>query len=45
MIVLAGAITTLLSAAVYALPAVRRLEANLPDYLPAEQAGISTAAA
>ena len=32
MLVIAGAATGLLTLAVYALPAIRRLEATLPDY-------------
>ena len=43
--VAAGMARPLPALAVYALPAVRRLEADLPDYVPAEQAGISAAAA
>ena len=34
MIVLAGSITAILTALMYAHPAIRNLEANLPDYLP-----------
>lgn len=37
MILLSGAITATLTAVMYAHPAVRSLEANLPDYVPAHQ--------
>lgn len=37
MIVLAGSITAVLTALMYARPTVRNLEANSPDYLPAPQ--------
>lgn len=37
MIVLAGGITILLTIMMYALPSVRHMEVNLPDYAPAQQ--------
>jgi DHA3 family macrolide efflux protein-like MFS transporter len=37
MILLSGALTATLTAVMYAHPAVRSLEAELPDYIPAHQ--------
>lgn len=39
MILLSGAVTATLTVVMYAHPAVRNLEANLPDYVPAHQLG------
>jgi MFS family permease len=37
MFVLSGGMTAVLTAVIYAHPAIRNLEANLPDYIPAPQ--------
>jgi len=34
---LAGGITTILTIMMYALPRIRHMEANLPDYTPVEE--------
>jgi DHA3 family macrolide efflux protein-like MFS transporter len=39
MCVIGGSLTVLISLAVYALPAIRHMEANLPDHVPAKAAG------
>ncbi len=38
ILVISGAVLAVLTALVYAIPAIRRLEQSLPDYVPAEQA-------